>query len=190
MKKLLHGVGLNDADHKVNHQVNGKNVMCQFYKTWQSMIARCYSKSYQKQKPSYIGCSVCDEWLTFSNFKKWMETQDWQGKQLDKDILFLGNKVYSPETCVFVSQLTNSFIKDNKASRGESMLGANFHIRKKVFQARCSNPFTKKSEFLGHYDNDLDAHLAWKAKKLELALSIAILETDNRVRLAIIKRYE
>lgn len=190
MTKLLCGVGVNDAKYKINPIINGKHAMCPFYKTWQSMITRCYSKAYQAKKPTYIGCSVCEEWLTFSNFKSWMESQDWQGKQLDKDILSEGNKVYSPAMCVFVPAITNSFIKDNKASRGCTMLGVNFHSRDKVYQSRCSNPITKKSDFLGYFSDELSAHNAWKRRKMELAVYIASLQSDKRVSEAIIGRYK
>lgn len=189
MAKLINGVGFNDATYKTHVLDNGKLVMCPFYKTWQSMLARCYSKSYQAKKPTYVGCTVCDEWLVFSNFRAWMQNQDWQGKQLDKDLLFQDNKIYSPNTCVFVTHITNSFVKDNKASRGDTMLGVNYHITKKVYQSRCSNPFTKKSDYLGYFDNDLDAHLAWKKRKFELAVILAEPQTDERVKQALLTRY-
>ena len=43
--------------------------------------------------------------------------------ELDKDILYKGNKVYSPDTCVFVPQGINSlFVKANKL-RGDLPIG-------------------------------------------------------------------
>jgi len=39
-----------------------------------------------------------------------MERQDWEGKHLDKDILIPGNKIYSPDRCIFVSSLINLLI--------------------------------------------------------------------------------
>ncbi len=190
MAKLVYGVGINDADYVLHPIVGDKRERCPFYKKWMSMIYRCYSPAYQLDKPSYIGCVVCDEWLTFSNFKSWMQAQSWEGNELDKDILFADNKVYSPSTCVFIDRLTNSFIKDNKAVRGETMLGVNFHSRDQVYQARCSNPFTKKSDFLGYFDDELSAHLAWKKRKLELAIVMAGMQSDKRVAEALVKRYQ
>lgn len=118
-----------------------------------------------------------------------MEKQDWRGKQLDKDILFLGNKVYSPETCVFVDQLTNCFINERAASRGDTMIGVNYHSRDMKYQARCSNPFTKKSDFLGYFDSEIDAHNEWKRRKLELAYAVSEAQTDKRISAALIARY-
>ena len=109
-KRLVYGVGINDADYVVQKwetigYVNGKQKqkliwICPYYSAWKSMLKRCYSSKYQDKRPTYKGCSVSDEWLTFSVFKVWMEKQDWEGKQLDKDLLFEGNKIYSADTCV------------------------------------------------------------------------------------------
>ena len=108
----VYGVGTNDAGYaiQVMESVRGANGkpkqriiwFCPFYRRWVHMLERCYSERYQEKKPTYIGCTVCEEWLRFSNFKSWMETQDWEGKHLDKDLLVEGNKIYSPDTCILV----------------------------------------------------------------------------------------
>ena len=90
---LVFGVGLNDANYTVNPVVSGKSYLCSIYSRWQGMLERCYSKKYQVLSKTYSECTVCEEWLTFSNFKTWMEQQDWKGKQLDKDIIKKGNKI-------------------------------------------------------------------------------------------------
>lgn len=64
-----------------------------------------------KNKPTYEGCTVCDEWLYFSNFKKWFDENYIEGFQLDKDIIIRGNKVYSPQTCCFVPKEINIISK-------------------------------------------------------------------------------
>ena len=106
------------------------------------MLQRCYSEKWQERYPTYKGCSVSEEWHTFSNFKAWMEKQQWEGKQLDKDILFEGNKVYSPEPCVFVTRKTNMFTTD-RAARGSGLLGMHWDKEKAKFRAGCNNPFTQ-----------------------------------------------
>jgi len=95
MKRLVHDVGVNDSCY-------GDALRCPFYSTWVSMLKRCYSKIYQEKNRAYIECAVFNEWLVFSVFKSWMEEQNWKENELDKDILFNGNKIYSPETCIFV----------------------------------------------------------------------------------------
>lgn len=187
--KLIHGVGTNDADYKVTWHEGGKECRCSFYRVWSGMLERCYSKKSLERRPSYAGCSVAEEWHLFSNFKKWMEAQDWHGKELDKDILFKGNKVYSPERCVFIDGLTNTFTLDNAARRGDMPIGACYDKSKGAIFASCSNPFTDKYEKLGRFESSEAAHKAWKKRKHELACQLADLQTDERVAEALRLRY-
>ena len=197
-KKLVFGVGINDADYvtqrKETIEVNGVRKqklvwICPYYRVWHNMLKRCYSTKYQEKMPTYKGCSVSEEWLRFSNFRRWMEKQDWEGMQLDKDLLFEGNKVYSAETCVFVTSMVNSFTTDSGASRGEWSIGVYWHKPTGKFLSQCSNPFTKKGEHLGCFTCEIEAHQAWLKRKLELAALLAAEQTDERVAKALIERY-
>lgn len=142
--RIVYGVGKNDADYSVVRKIGGKRVWCPFYKTWLHMMERAYSTNFKAKRLTYKDVSVCEEWLTFSNFKAWMEQQDWEGKELDKDILVVGNKVYSPDACCFVTRVVNMFVVESKASRGIWPIGVYFHKLSQKFMARCNNPFTKK----------------------------------------------
>lgn len=193
---LLVGVGINDADYNVvtHRVVNGKQVItgrCPFYQKWSSMISRCYRIDYQNAYPTYKDCTVCKEWLTFSNFKAWMEKQDWEGNHLDKDLLLEGNKVYSPETCVFIPLKINSFLLSSGASRGESLLGVTV-FNNGYIMARCNDPFKKRSSYLGYFKTQEEAHQAWKERKHQYAVDLANSEfvTDDRVKHALITRFK
>ena len=105
------------------------------------MLERCYSKKYLESRPSYIGTSVCSEWLSATAFKKWMDQQDWQGKCLDKDIIVPKSKLYSPETCAFVLDATNKFVIARDACRGDYPIGVSLCKRTGKYQAYCGNPF-------------------------------------------------
>lgn len=198
-RKLVYGVGINDADYVTQRfetigYVDGKQKQklvwkCLYYRAWQSVLERCYSEKLQEKRPTYKGCSVSEEWLTFSNFKNWMEKQDWEGLHLDKDLLFEGNKIYSAETCVFVSPMVNTFTIDRGAARGEWLIGVYWHKASGKFMAQCCNPFTKKQEHLGLFMAELEAHQAWLKRKLELAHELAAIQTDQRVAKALIDRY-
>jgi len=153
------------------------------------MLKRCYSKGHQKKQPTYIWCAVCADWLTFSVFKKWMENQEWQGSELDKDLLFAGNKIYSPETCVFVSKITNLFTVDRAAARGDWPIGVHFDAVRGLFVAQCKNPFGTGRVFLGRFSCPNDAHEAWRRRKHELALQLAALQKDDRVAANLRLRY-
>jgi len=187
--KLVFGVGINDLLRDVTWKVEGKKVLCPIYRTWQNMLGRCYDPKFHERHPSYSECLVAPDWLRLSTFEDWMETQDWKGNQLDKDILVSGNKVYSPNTCVFVRGCVNRFVCDSAATRGDWPLGVRWNKRDEAFQAEIRNPFTNRREGLGYYDNPEDAHLAWKKRKHQLALLYADQQTDPRVAGALRVRY-
>lgn len=196
IKPTIHGVGINDADYKVsrNEIIGGKKKMvwcCPYYTTWRSMLERCYSEKYKARFTTYENSYVSEEWLTFSNFKAWMEAQEWEGLQLDKDILFVGNNIYSSETCVFVAQELNLFLTNNAKNRGDWPIGVHYDKNSGKFIASCSNPFSEiRDSHVGSFDCPWKAHEAWLAKKLEYAYAMAAIQTDTRVAKALIDRYE
>ena len=139
MNKLVHGVGVNDLDYRTHiyehvtdnggRRVRKPVFICKYYEVWVNMLKRCYSKKYLERNQSYIGTSVCSEWLHATVFKKWMEQQDWSGKSLDKDIIVPRSKLYSPDTCAFVLKATNSFVTTSDAIRGGYPTGVSLHKR-------------------------------------------------------------
>ena len=98
------GIGTNQA------KLNGKKSIA--YETWRHMLERCHSPQMLKKNPTYIGCSVCSEWHDFQVFCEWFYDNYIEGYHLDKDIKVDNNKIYSPETCLFVKAGDNS-IKAN-----------------------------------------------------------------------------
>ena len=199
MTNLVCGVGVNDLPYRtqIKEEVTkdgGKRITksvftCKYYTVWTDMLKRCYSKKFLESRQSYIGTSVCSEWLSATAFKKWMEQQDWSGKCLDKDIVVHGSKLYSPETCAFVLKATNSFVTANDASRGEYPIGVYLFKRTCKYLARCQNLFTGKNEHLGYFSTPEEAHEAWRKRKHELAQLVAATEADPRVVQALKKRY-
>ena len=199
MNKLMWGVGLNDLGYRVHVQEwvtkdGGKRIRktvfrCKYYTVWTSMLKRCYSKKLLESYPSYIGTSVCSEWLYATEFKKWMEQQDWHGKCLDKDIIVPGSKLYSPETCAFVLPATNLFVTASDAIRGDYPIGVYLFKPTGKYRAQCKNPFTGKQEYLGIFSAPEEAHEAWRKRKHELAQLVAATESDPRVVEALKKRY-
>lgn len=170
-RRLTYGVGINDSGYIVSPTINGERFHCPFYTKWQSMLQRCYSVKSQNRKPTYIGCSVCDEWLTFSAFKSWMEKQDWENKELDKDIVFSGNKIYSPTTCIFVSPEINKLLTDNAAVRGKHPKGVSFVSRLNKFVSKCRIGVEEK--YLGLFDTSEEASSEYKKIKSNYIISIA-----------------
>lgn len=169
--KKVCGVGINDADYMTQiFSLKSRKPLwiCPFYKVWKNLIVRCFDLRLQEKYPTYKGCTVCEEWLIFSNFKAWMETQDWKGKELDKDILSNANlKLYSPETCCFVSKTLNRFLLKGNSTNNGMPTGVN-PTHGGRFIALCCNPFTKKQERLGKFEDEVSAHLAWIQRKLNI----------------------
>jgi hypothetical protein len=89
------------------YKCTGDSAITRRYKAWNSMIARCYSEKHRDRYRQYNDCTVCEEWHNFQNFAKWYDKNYIQGYELDKDIKIDGNRIYSPETCMFVSKTRN-----------------------------------------------------------------------------------
>ena len=188
VRKLIYGVGVNDADYVVQPKINGKTVWsCLFYRRWYKMMERCYSERFHETFPTYVECSVDNQWHSFMNFKSWMETQDWEGNQLDKDILVEGNKVYSPDTCVFVDRNTNVFLTDSGASRGKYPIGVYYEKDKNLYRA-CIGVNGKQKK-IGRFTTPEEAHQAWYVAKRELAIELAAKQPDPRVAAALLARF-
>lgn len=106
------GVGFTGiGDHKIS--LNKK--LTKEYSTWYKMLTRCYDPKWHEKQPTYIGCTVCERWHNFQNFCEDIKTLEgyemWKVTPfaaLDKDIRVPGNKIYSPETCMFVTKSQNS----------------------------------------------------------------------------------
>lgn len=199
MKKLAYGVGMRNKNTIVTESVNvGGRVKilwkCPYFSRWENMLERCYSVKFKENVSTYDDCHVCDEWLQFESFKDWMKLQSWKGMDLDKDLLVMGNKKYSPETCIFINPLINKFIIE-RIPKSTGLQGVYLSVIKssdKSFVSKFSNPLTNKTENLGRYNTPEEAHLAWKARKHELACQLADSEyvTDERVANALRTRYK
>lgn len=184
--KLVLGVGINDADYNVQPYANGKQGCCKIYQKWKDMLRRCYSKNQKTKHPSYVGCVVSEDWLRFSNFRKWCVEQNNEDGHLDKDLLSGSRrgKLYSSQTCVLISRSLNNFLQDRKLTTLPT--GVLWKELNKKYQARCCNPFTGKRESLGMFDCEMEAHFAYAKRKREHALVFADNCTDLRIRQALL----
>jgi hypothetical protein len=153
------------------------------------MLERCYNPKYHAKYPTYIGCSVVPDWHSFMAFRAWMSKQKWEGLHLDKDLLLQGNKVYGPDTCIFIAKQLNNFTVDCAASRGEWPTGVHLDRQSGKFKARCNNPFTGKRETLGYFTCPDAAHEAWRKRKHEHALALAAQQADSRLAKSLSIRY-
>lgn len=182
--RLVKGVGINDVDLPTSTVINGKVVKDRFYLTWTNMLNRCYSPKYHETRPTYAGCTVCDEWLYFSKFKAWMEQQDWEGKHLDKDLLIGGNRIYSPNTCLFVASQVNSSLMLNGVNRGDYPIGCSFNAVGRNYKAECYNGCGRKI-YLGYFETPIKAHRAWQGAKISSIDNLKDSQPDFLVKIGL-----
>lgn len=163
------GVGINDYDKEITDN-DGRVIKS--YRIWSGVIKRCYDEKTQKKAPAYIGCTVCDEWKYFSNFKKWFDKHYIEDYQLDKDILVQGNRIYSPNTCCFVPQRINTILLDCRASRGKYKIGVSYHKRNNKYGASVN--MNGKLKHLGYFTTEEEAYKEYCKNKKEIIKSTAL----------------
>lgn len=158
--QLVQGVGINDRSCPAN--VNGKTT--KEYNLWSAMLQRCYSKSFLEERPTYIGCSVSDNFKYYHLFRAWCQTQVGFGKeeyQLDKDLLIKGNKLYSEDTCIFIPKELNALLTKRTLDRGLLPIGVTKHG--KGFRAQCK--IDGKTKSLGTFQTVEEAFKEYKLFK-------------------------
>ena len=162
-RRLIYGVGNNNAPYMTNVKIDGKRIICPIYKIWTSMLRRCYAKTNRVGCETYHDCTVCSEWLDFMSFRAWVINQKWKGMELDKDLKVFGARIYSPETCAFIPKQINMLFSDSKKARGKYPIGVTFSKKQGLFHARV-----RKYGVLSHigfFDNPNDAHNAYILEK-------------------------
>ena len=155
-------------------KINGKNTISYIY--WQKMLQRCYDTKYHEKHTTYKDCIVCDEWLYYKNFREWFDNNyyeiEGQRMNLDKDILVKGNKVYSPDTCVFVSQNINKLFLKHDSNRGKHPIGVSYYKSKDKYMSQISLGGNKHKN-LGYYNTPEEAFNSYKIAKENYIKEIA-----------------
>lgn len=162
MTKLAYGVGYN-SKNKHRAAINRKPT--EAYDKWRRMLERCYCIDYKARNPTYMDCHTQKDWHDYQNFAEWFYRQSHSnlGYQLDKDLLFSGNKIYSPETCCLVPKEINYLLTSNDASRGNLPQGAS--LLKGSCKYRATISIDNKNVYLGLYDTPEEAHQVYKVAK-------------------------
>lgn len=159
----MYGVG-HFAAGKYLSKTGGK--ITREYELWRGMIRRCYSQEHLFKAPTYLGCTVSENFLRFQYFAEWCNNQIGFGNEgwhLDKDILTKGKREYSENNCVFIPQKLNTVLLDRKRGRGDYPLGVTTN-RQGKFVARMSCGIGKNIH-LGVYDTPEAAFSAYKREK-------------------------
>ena len=163
----VYGVGVTGTKYSIT--ISG--VKTREYNLWQSVLRRCYSDNFKKQRPTYEGCEVSNNFKSYEYFYEWCNEQigfgnDGDGNpfHLDKDLLIKGNKVYSEDSCVFIPAEINSLLVKSTSLRGECLIGVCWSNTSKSFIAQVSKG-KGRSEHLGFFKTELEAFKAYKQAK-------------------------
>jgi hypothetical protein len=150
--------------------------------TWNNILTRCYSEVEHKRRPTYIGCAVIPEWLNFQNFAEWFyDTSNYQpGLYIDKDLKVQGNKVYGPDTCLFVTPEVNQAVLMSDATRGACKLGVCLDSSRGLYVA--SVKVSGKKKFLGRFKDENTAHETYKIEKYAQLRLLAAKQESEVVR--------
>lgn len=166
------------GEGRYNASTNGKNT--KYYEIWNKMLARCYAPEAIKRNPTYTGCEVCPEWHSFQTFAEWADKNyyeiEGQRMALDKDILYKGNKIYSPQTCVFVPSGINNLFTKNDKCRGNLPIGVSEYKYGYKACVSCNN----KQLVLGTFNTTHEAFLMYKLNK-ELVIQGVANEYKNKI---------
>lgn len=122
--------GLGETDHEFynsggKYRTRENGVKLKSCQLWENIKNRTnyLPKVDEVRFGMYTDTYACDEWLDYQKFTAWFEEVKelgyyQEGYQLDKDILVKGNKVYSPETCVFLPEEVNKALNTKTRCRG------------------------------------------------------------------------
>lgn len=164
--RSVYGVGyLGEGEYASSITKDGQTMHTPQYSAWISMLSRCYSD--RNKRPGYEGCLVVEEWHNFQTFAKWYDANyysiDNERMEIDKDILYKGNKVYGELNCIFVPTAINSLVQQNRTTRGTLPIGVYFDKDKGKYRAKCN--IRGRDTFLGRYSTPGEAFAAYKTAK-------------------------
>lgn len=153
MKRLVYGIGINDLTTKTDI----------IYQVWSHILQRCYDKEYHIKHITYKDCEIDIKWQKLSSFKKWYNTYYIQDYHLDKDLFIPNNKVYGPNTCLFIPKDLNNLLT-NKGGKGYQKINNRYYagIRK-----------NGKQISLGGYSTAKEAHQVYVKAKANHLMDIA-----------------
>lgn len=128
----------------------------------------------QERCPHYIGAR--NNFGEFNEFAEWCQSQTGYGTtgfNLDKDLLVKGNKVYSPDTCVFLPHHLNMFIISRNKARGRYPVGVTHYKKLDCFRVECDPSGFDFKRHIGYFDTPEEGFAAYKQRKEQIAKLLA-----------------
>ena len=188
LRTLVYGVGINDV--MIPYFTRTRT-----YRTWSGMIRRSDKRDpkwlSQPGKEYYVDCTLDPRWYELSVFKEWIEKwDDFENKQIDKDLLIPGNKVYGPDTCLMVRPIVNCWFKPT--CKGDLPRGVCWNPAWK--KGRSPNPYRAqitpiggKRKSLGFYATIEEASAVFEKAREEQIKILIETETDLKVKNAMME---
>ena len=154
-------IGVGKYKSSINNKITDE------YNEWQHMLKRGFNEELKKKYPTYKDVTVDKYFYNFQNYGLWREDNyyeiEGERMELDKDILYKGNKIYSPDTCIFVPNRINLLFIKCDGSRGDLPIGVCYCKRTNKYIALCQTLDDRKH--LGYYNSPEEAFLAYKEFK-------------------------
>lgn len=167
---------------------------------WSLMNERCKEGSAEQTKhQTYVGC--INGFADFQHFAEWCQIQigymnkNTKGQfwQLDKDILVKGNKIYSPDRCVFIPPELNKLLTKRSNDRGEYPIGVTRDCnsyraqmeRKLLGKSRLSKFFKTPEECFMFYKEQKEKYIKDVAKMYEGLVDQRVIVALNKYEVSI-----
>lgn len=88
------------------------------YRVYNGIYRRCYDPEVKKMYPHYKDSAMCDGWKESpESLSEWYESEWYEIDEdlvVDKDLLFPGNKEYSPSKCCLLPASLNTLLSNYK----------------------------------------------------------------------------
>jgi len=139
------------------------------YAVWVSMLQRCYEPKTQAKYPTYKNVVVDKNWHNFQTFAKWFEENYQEDWEIDKDLLSpIDNKIYSPNTCVFLPKALNGFLTNNHNNNTSGHIGVARDKRANKWVAQIRDGEGNRAH-LGYFTSKEEASNVYKLAREKYA---------------------
>ena len=187
LRSLCYGVGINDV--MIPYFTRTRT-----WRTWTGIIRRTDNRDpkwiNEQNKEHYIGCTLDSRWYRLSVFKEWIEQwDDYGNKEVDKDILIPGNKIYGPDTCLMVRPIVNAWFKPNVIGdlpRGVCLNSAWKRGKSPNPYRAQITPIDGKRTALGYYATVEESSAVFEKARREQIQVLIETETDLKVKNAML----
>lgn len=154
-------LGIGEYSTRLNNQP------IQRYNIWKHMMERSYDPKYHERFPTYKNVTTCKEWHNYQNFSKWFDENYIKDFHLDKDLLQeeIENKIYSPETCIFIPDFLNYFIKSIFSTNTSGYTGVTYDKPSGKWMVTIYDYIRKVNVNKGRYKNIEDAIEVYRVER-------------------------